>query len=306
MSSKKPFLSAYGHVTIDQIISVDHFPGLNESVDVISKKTSLGGTGANIAICAAKLGVPTALCAFVGMDFPGKYLKDIEDTGLITDEFVAVEEYETSTCVILNNAQLEQKVIFYQGPQGYASNLGRDLLSNASQSEFVHICTGEPKYYLHLMESLRGKGPSISLDPAQETYRLWPESLLRKGVDLSDNLFCNAFEAKVIEERLGLSSVLDVGKSLVVKTDGAEGSIARIGDEIVHIPCIPCESAVDATGCGDAYRAGFYAGLYHGYDVRDSLMIASSVASFVIEKVGALTNVPTWEMAEERAKPFLK
>jgi len=56
-----PFLTVYGHITVDQIVSVGHFPSLNETVDIVSKKTSLGGTGTNIAITAARLGVPTSL-----------------------------------------------------------------------------------------------------------------------------------------------------------------------------------------------------------------------------------------------------
>ena len=155
-------------------------------------------------------------------------------------------------------------------------------------------------------EGLRGKGPVIAADPAQETYRLWDSARLEKLVSMSDRLFCNSFEAKVIAERLGLEDVTDLEKELVVRTDGSEGSAARIGGRIVRIPVVKGGEPVDATGCGDTYRAGFYAGLYHGYSVEESLVLAASVASFTIEKVGALTNTPTWEQVEERAKDYLK
>ena len=63
---KDPFLSVYGHVTVDQIISIDRFlpPGI--TADALSKKTTLGGTGPNIAVAAAKQhsvrsSVPTSL-----------------------------------------------------------------------------------------------------------------------------------------------------------------------------------------------------------------------------------------------------
>ncbi len=306
MSTKKPFLSVYGHITIDQIVSVGRFPNLNETVDILSKTTTLGGTGANIAIAAAKLGVPTAICAFIGSDIPMKYVKEIEDSGLITDELVTVTDFETSQCTVLNDADLKQKVIFYQGPQGYASRLGKELLNNARSSEWVHFCTGEPEYYLNLMTQLSGNSARISFDPAQETYRLWPEYRLSKAIPLADAVFCNEYEAKVIEERMGLDSVLDLDKSLVVKTMGAAGSIARIDGEVVEIPCVPSAGPVDATGCGDTFRAGFYSGLYHGYSVKESLILASAVSSFTIERTGALTNIPDWSAVEERAAPYLK
>lgn len=305
MTAKKPFLSVYGHITIDQIVSVKRFPNLNETVDILSKTTTLGGTGANIAIAAAKLGVPTAICAFVGSDIPLKYVREIEDSGLITDELVMVDDFETSQCTVLNDAELRQKVIFYQGPQGYASQIGRDLLDNARRSEWVHFCTGEPEYYLRLMSELSGNSARLSIDPAQETYRLWPADVLSRGISMADAVFCNEYEAKVIEERLNLSSVLDLDKPLVVKTMGAAGSVARIGGEIVEVPCIPSSGPVDATGCGDTFRAGFYSGLYHGYSVKESLILASTVSSFTIERTGALNNIPEWSAVEERAAPYL-
>lgn len=305
MSSEKPFLSVYGHVTIDQIVSVDHFPGINESVDITSKKTLLGGTGTNIAVTAARLGVPTALCAFIGTDFPSKYMKLIEDSGLILDEFLEVEEYETSTAVVTNDAQLKTNVLFYQGPQGFATKLGKVLTKNAEKSEKVHFCTGEPEYYIDIMSRLKDSKDKVALDPSQETYRLWPESKLRSAMPYAGSLFCNDYEAKVIEERLGVQSVMDLDLPLIVRTDGAEGSVAKIDGEIVRIPCIKGEAAVDPTGCGDSYRAGFYAGLYNGYSVKDSLVIASTVASFTIEKVGALSNTPTWEQVVKRAETYL-
>ena len=114
----------------------------------------------------------------------------------------------------------------------------------------VHFCTGEPDYYLHLMEGLRGKGPVIAADPAQETYRLWDSARLEKLVSMSDRLFCNSFEAKVIAERLGLEDVTDLEKELVVRTDGSEGSAARIGGRIVRIPVVKGGEPVDAQGAG--------------------------------------------------------
>ena len=303
--SEKPYLTVYGHVTVDQIVRVQRYPNLNETVDVMDKKTTLGGTGSNIAIAAATLGVPTALAAYVGPDFPQKFRDAISGSGVIMDDFITVDDFETSSCTIVNTDDMEQKVVFYQGPQGFGSSIGRDLTGCARKSEKVHFCTGEADWYLGMMDSLAG-GPEVAVDPAQETYRFWDADRIRRAVPNCSALFCNEFEAKVIEERLGIASVTDIDLPLVVKTEGSSGSVARIGGEVVRIPCIPGRAVTDPTGCGDSMRAGFYAGQYRGYSVRDSLVIGASVASFVIEKTGAITNLPGWEQALERAKPYLE
>src|SRR5574344_30037 len=187
---QSPFLSVYGHVTVDQILTVKRFPELNETVDVVDKKTTLGGTGTNIAVTAAKLGVPTAICTFVGNDFSPNYEGFMRGSGLIMDDFVRVGEYETSQATIVNTEKMEQKVVFYQGPQGCASKLNNKLLNSASRSKYVHFCTGEPEYYISLMKDLQGKGISIAVDPAQEVYKMWDKDKITRAIDFSDALFC--------------------------------------------------------------------------------------------------------------------
>ena len=300
-----PFLSVYGHVTVDQILTLRKFPADNTSEDVLTKATSLGGTGTNIAVSAAILGCPTAICAFVGNDFPSMYEDFMRDSGLIMDEFVHVNGYDTSTAIVVNDPKLTQKVLFYQGPQGYADDLDMLLTRNAENSKFVHFCTGQPSYYTRVMKAVKG-GPRISLDPAQESHRIWNADNFGPAMELSDYLFCNNFEGESLKKYAGVDDILDVDADLVVCTKGAEGSVARIGDERITIPLVKADRVVDATGAGDSYRAGFYAALYRGYDVPEALTIASAVASFVVEKTGALTNVPTWEQALERAEPYLK
>ena len=302
---KDPFLSVYGHVTVDQIISIDEFlpPGI--TADALSKKTTLGGTGPNIAVAAAKLGCPTALCAFIGPDFPSAYLRFMEDSGLIMDEVVTLEGQETSTCVIISDRQLTTRVFFYQGPQGHADELGVRLTGMASRSKKVHFCTGQPSYYISLMRELSG-GPEMALDPAQEVHHVWNADLVREAMPMADSLFCNELEAETICRYLGLDSILNAPTSMVVTTNGDKGSVARIGDEIVNIPLVKAERAVDVTGAGDNYRAGFYSALHHGYDVPEALVIASSVASFAVEAVGALTNTPSWDAAVARAEPYMR
>lgn len=291
-------------MTVDQILSIDRFLDPGITADALSKKTTLGGTGPNIAVSAARLGCPTALCAFVGPDFPAKYMEFMESSGLIMDEVVTLDGEETSTCVIINDRDLVTRVFFYQGPQGHADRTGVRLDRMARASANVHFCTGQPSYYISLMEDLRG-GRRIVLDPAQEVHRVWNADLVGQALPLSDALFCNDLEAATICRYLQLDDVMEVDLPLVVRTEGDNGSTAKVGDEVMHIPAVKADRVVDVTGAGDNYRAGFYAATYRGVDVPEALVIASAVSSFAVEEVGALNNIPTWDAVLERAEPYL-
>ena len=297
-----PFLSVYGHVTIDQIMEVRKFPLDNTTEDVVTSSTSLGGTGANIAVAAARLGCPTALCAFVGADFPDAYEKIMRDSGLMMDDFVRADGYDSSKAIVVNDRDMVQKVLFYQGPQGFAEDTGIMLTDMASRSRFVHFCTGQPSYYIKAMKQL--PDAYISLDPAQESHRIWNSGNFPEALELSDALFCNAIEARSLAKYIGKDSIFDAETDMVVCTHGTEGSRVRMGDEIIGIPAVRAARTVDVTGAGDTYRAGFYASLYRGYPIPEALVIAASAASFAVEKTGALTNTPTWEAALERAEPY--
>jgi len=300
-----PFLSVYGHVTVDQIMTVRKFPADNTTEDILTKMTTLGGTGTNIAVAAAKLGCPTALCAFVGNDFPGTYEKQIKDSGLITDEFVHVDNFETSGAIVVNDPSMTQKVVFYQGPQGFADETGVMLTSNAKKSRYTHFCTGQPSYYLRVMDQIFGR-TKIAVDPAQESHRIWNSDNFPKALIRANALFCNNFEAESLKRYSKLDDILEAAVDLTVCTNGAEGSRARYKGETLSIPAVKADRVVDPTGCGDTYRAGFYTALYKGFEVPEALVIASSVASFVIEQTGALTNIPEWDAVMERAEPYLR
>ena len=108
-----------------------------------------------------------------------------------------------------------------------------------------------------------------------------------------------------IMKYLKIDDLKQIDLPLVVCTCGADGSEAVIDGERFHIPAVKADTVADATGAGDSFRAGFYAGLYHRYDIHQALVIAASMSSFVVEKVGAMTASPTWDQVMERADRYL-
>lgn len=299
--SKNPFLTVYGHVSIDQIISLKEFPKVNTSVDITDKRRYLGGTGGNIATIAASLGVPTAICSYVGCDFPPEYKKMMKKNGLILDELVEVQEYETSTALIVNNQHNDQITYFYQGPMG-SMDKEHAISGMASRSKMVHFSTGSPEYYLAVMDILKPKGIKISLDPAQEVHRIWNADTFCKAIKYSDNLFSNQYEMSSMLSYLNLKEPDEIPVEMAIRTKGKDGADIWINGKRMEVTAIRPASVVDTTGAGDAFRAGFYAGRYRNYGVQKSALIGSAAASFVIESVGSLTKIPTWEQVLSRTE----
>src|SRR6266566_5047032 len=91
---------------------------------------------------------------------------------------------------------------------------------------------------------------------------------------------------------------------VVIVTLGSRGSVVHTRDGKIRIPRVPPTRVADVTGAGDAYRAGFYAGLSRGFDLRHCGILGSSVASFVVEAQGTQTHLPTWTQAVQRARKY--
>ncbi|MCE5295799.1 MAG: carbohydrate kinase family protein [Euryarchaeota archaeon] len=301
-----PFLCVYGHTNLDHIMSLEEFPPKNTSVNILEKRRYFGGTAANVATIAASLGVPTALASFVGTDLPMEFKRLMERSGVDLSDLKTVDGYETPTVWIVSDSRHDQIAFVYQGPMGVMDRF-EIVTDMAEKADHVHIMTGRPDYYLKVMRKIKGTVKGIGFDPAQEIHHVWDAERFREACSLSGYFFCNQSELLTAQRYLGVASpeeMLDV-VPMIVNTIGSKGSVIYTKEGKVEIPAIGSKTIIDTTGCGDAYRAGFYAGLFRGLDLRECGIMGSAAASFVIEQRGSLTNVPNWDAVVERASPLL-
>jgi sugar/nucleoside kinase (ribokinase family) len=78
----------------------------------------------------------------------------------------------------------------------------------------------------------------------------------------------------------------------VVKT-GKSGSLVQTGNDLIKIDPVPA-TALDTTGAGDSYSAGFLYGLTKGLSLSQCGDIASLVSSRVVEIMGAKIPETAW------------
>ena len=89
----------------------------------------------------------------------------------------------------------------------------------------------------------------------------------------------------------------DLGARRVVVTKGEHGAIA-ISDQIcVDVGTFPIDF-VDGSGGGDAFDAGYIAGLLDGRDEIGCLTLASAIGASCVRAVGTTAGVFTREEAE--------
>jgi sulfofructose kinase len=81
-------------------------------------------------------------------------------------------------------------------------------------------------------------------------------------------------------------------------TLGTAGSMALDGDRMIHVPAFSVH-AVDTTGAGDVFRAGFVYGLLAGWSTLDVLKFANAAAAVSCTRLGAMGSAPTLTEVEQ-------
>ena len=101
-------------------------------------------------------------------------------------------------------------------------------------------------------------------------------------------LIANENEAKAFtgqDTKQAINTLSKISDIAIIKL-GKKGSIIKSKNNLIKIPGFKV-NAIDTTGAGDIYTAGFLYGLLNDLDLETSGKIASFIASKVVEVKGA-------------------
>ncbi|MFW5945707.1 MAG: carbohydrate kinase family protein [Candidatus Natronoplasma sp.] len=297
------YLGVFGHTALDVILNVPDIPEKDSSIGVESRVLRYGGTAANIARTAAEMGVEVSLASFVGEDFPEDYLNALKESGVSTYDLKRKDGYKTPTCWIVNDSRGDQITIIDQGVMQHTANFELEKRT-VKECDILHIGTGQPGYYEKIFKSVDLDQKIIAFDPAQELGYVYEASTFERFLRKSDYFFCNEKELEVALDYLNEEGPKNLLRyvDMVLVTRGSKGSTIYLPDEKVDIPAYEPVNLVEPTGAGDAFRAGFYAGLYRDLSLIECCKIGSARASFSVECAGPQDNLVSWEKVQERYK----
>jgi sugar/nucleoside kinase (ribokinase family) len=88
-----------------------------------------------------------------------------------------------------------------------------------------------------------------------------------------------------------LRKLRKLNAGLLCVTLGTNGAMALDGDRIIHSPAFAV-NAVDTTGSGDVFRAGFVYGTLAGWSTEDVLRFSNAAAAVSVTRLGAMAGAP--------------
>lgn len=167
-------------------------------------------------------------------------------------------------------------------------------LDHFSDCAFVHLegyLLFNEKLMMASLETAKSAGAMISLDLASFTVVETAKGLLNKICEkYVDILIANEDEARVFtgfsDEQKSIECMAEKAAIAVLKV-GKRGSYIANNGKIYKIKPMGNGSAIDTTGAGDLWAAGFLFGLLKGYPIEKCGEIGSACGYEVCQVIGA-------------------
>ncbi len=294
---------AVARIAVTGSIATDHlmtFPGrfadsfVEEQLDKVSLsflvdelEVRRGGVAANIAFGMATLGLRPVLVGAVGEDF-GDYRSWLERHGVDLAGVHVSQTRHTARFVCTTDVAHAQIASFYSGAMAEARSIELEpLAEQLGGLDLVVVSPNDPAAMLRHTDECRERGYAFAADPSQQLARMAGPDI-RELVDGAAYLFSNGYEEALIEQRTGWDGPEVLRRVGVrVTTHGKDGIVVeRAGAARIDVPVVPAEAAVDPTGVGDGFRAGFLAAAAWGLPDERCAQVGALLATHVIETVG--------------------
>ena len=288
----------FGALNLDKLYKVNMIAKEEEEGSVIGFKEAAGGSAANTVVGLARLELKTGFVGKVAADREGKFLLDDFRKEKVDVKGISVSEKGRSGVVMGFINQKGDRALYVDPGVNDQVEFKDINLDYVAGTEFLHLSSfvGEKpfKAQKELIEQL--SNVKISFDPGA-IYSRKGLAALKPIIRRSYVMFPNAIETKLLtgqDYEEGAKIFTKAGVSIVAVKLGKKGCYVTDGKESHLIEPYKVE-AVDTTGAGDAFCAGFLYGLIKGRDLYECSRLGNFVASCCISKMGARTGLPKLE-----------
>ena len=276
---------------------------LVDTIDLV-----IGSSSAIFACGASTLGLRVAFVGVVGDDAMGRFMLDAMRAHGIDVSACRVDEAIPTGASVILAGDADRAILTAPGtvPLLRDEDVPAALVDRAR-----HIHAGS----VFLLDALRPRlaarfaaagraGITTSFDCNWDPRGTWDGGLGRI-LGQTTVFLPNAAEAQGITGRAGVEeaalALAAAGPRVVAVKCGAEGALAAEPDgTITRVPAIAVD-AVDTTGAGDSFDAGFLATWLAGRPVRDCLAVGVACGSLSTRGVGGTAAQPTLAEAEAAA-----
>lgn len=268
-----------------------------------------GGSAANTINGAATFGMESGFIGKVGDDDLGSLFKSNQEKDGIRSILLKGDNPTGRAMVLITPPNAERTFAVYLGAalELVPGDLHPEWFEGWDYFHIEGYLVQNQATVRRAIELAKAAGCRISIDLASynvvEANLEFLHEIVEKYVDI---VFANETEAEAftgLPPREALDSIARICDTAVVKI-GKDGSMVRRGEELHFIKARPA-AAIDATGAGDLYAAGFLYAHSIGMPLKTCGDIGSAIAAKVVEVVGTKIDQPRWNAAKKEINELI-
>lgn len=282
-------------------------PGPGHLVAVDEMYLLTGGCAANVGVNVAKQGIGVQVLGKVGDDYWGRFVReDLASRGVDTSTVLVSSSHQTSQTMILLCKGEDRRFVHTFGANGAFG--GADIRKESLDGAQVFYLGGylvlpglKPDDLADLFQFCRSRGIKTVLDvvvPTGFTYNGELEAVL----PYTDVFMPNNDEAEMLTGETDpvrqVQALRGRGTETVMVTMGGDGLLYSQGDRIWQARHFP-STVIDQTGAGDAFCAGYIAGMVRGMSLDDCIHYGSVLGASCVRSIGCYQGVFNQTQVEE-------
>jgi sugar/nucleoside kinase (ribokinase family) len=254
--------------------------------------TVAGGSACNTIVGVGKLGGQARFVGKCGTDRWGRQYEN-ELAKLKVDPALFRSDSPTGRVLSIITPDAQRTMFTYLGASAETrpEEITPGIFADAAVVHIEGYLLFNPDLIQAALSAANKAGALISMDLASFTVVEQSLVLLKKLVaDYVDILIANEDEAHAFsgqsDEKLAISALSENAKIAVLKI-GSRGSRISHNGETIKIPAMGNGTALDTTGAGDLWAAGFLFGLVNGYPLEKCGQLGSACGYEVCQVIGA-------------------
>ena len=266
-----------------------------------------GGCAANVAVNVAKQGIRVGVVGKVGDDYWGRFVReDLGARGLDTREVHTSPDEQTSqTMILLCQGQDRRFVHTFGANRDFREeDIPRDYLRGAKVlylGGYLVLPNLAPDKLAALFQHCRREGIRTVLDVVIPTGFVYGGEL-DDVLPYTDVFLPNHDEAELLTGESDpvrqVAALRAKGVGTVVVTMGGAGLVYSQGETTWRAAHFPSEM-IDGSGAGDAFCAGFIAGMVRGMDLDGCIRYGSALGASCVRSIGCYEGVFALPEAEK-------
>jgi sugar/nucleoside kinase (ribokinase family) len=287
-----------GELFVDLILSgCSGWPEPGKEVFAHGFRREIGGGTAITACGLAKLGLPTAVLGMVGNEW-GDWVTETLRRRDVDAGLVQTDPREPTGLTVIATMPQDRAFLTYSGAnRGMNARLQEALQANVFRGiRHVHLAYAPSlETAEQIFAQLHGNGCTVSLDFG------WREEWIchARAMELLQrvDLFCpNEIEAQQLTGEADWRNVLQTfdaaGVKRVALKLGSRGAALLWDGDVDFVDAFPI-TAVDTTGAGDCFDAGFLYGYLQGFAPDVCLRMGNICGGLSTEQYGGVAGFPS-------------